>query len=101
MSFYSERPVKALRKPRQCQGCRHPMAVGAPALHCSGKHEGEFFTGHYHPDCHDAEMLWNAFGPGGMDDWTALRELDHDEIASFADQFPDVALRLRPQLVTS
>jgi hypothetical protein len=99
MSFYSERTIKALRKPRLCGGCLHPMPVGSSALYCSGKHDGEFWTAHYHADCRAAEEYFNFVVRGGYDEWDALHVLEPKEVASIRDLFPTVALRLRPELV--
>lgn len=94
MSFYSERPIKAVRKTRACDGCGTPLAVGQPALKCSGNHDG-FWSGTYHLECREAEIALNKLHDcWGGDDWMSLcHDLEWDDYPWLIEKFPAVAER--------
>ena len=51
MSFSSIRDIKASRKARVCEECRHPINIGDPYTSYAGMYEGEFYNGDAHTDC--------------------------------------------------
>lgn len=51
MSFYSSRWIQKTRKPHQCQWCAKRIEVGSVTKYASGVFEGDFWAGHFHPEC--------------------------------------------------
>lgn len=95
MAFYRETPVKAVRKPRQCLGCRKIIKVGQPATDCAGQHEGDFWSGSFHPDCRDAEVALNELHRIHLyGEWNALSEIEWDDWPWLIEKFPTVAERM-------
>lgn len=95
MSFYREKPIKAVRKARQCMGCCKQIEVGSPALECAGHWEGDFWSGTYHAECREAECAFNKlkdyrFG----DEWYPLFEIEFDDWEWLMADFPAVAERM-------
>ncbi len=95
MSFYSETPIKSVRKARPCCACGKPLEVGQPALKCSGNHDG-FWSGTYHVDCRAAELaLNNLHGCYGGEDWINIGyDLDWEDWPWLVEEFPAVAARM-------
>lgn len=95
MSFYSEVPLKAIRKARPCDGCGVKIEVGEPALACAGKHD-DFWSATYHNDCRAAELaLNNIHGCWGGDDWMNLgSDMDWDDWPWLIAEHPTVAARM-------
>lgn len=94
VTFYSEKHIKALRKPRQCQACGRAMPTGEPALYCSGKHDGDFWTGHYHDDCRSAEVALNGeFGDGLV--WFDLSSFDREDLEFIRETHPVAFARVQ------
>lgn len=62
--FFETRDVKASRKARVCDECRHAIGIGEPYRQWSGCFEGEFMNGAVHGDCQDwaAAVLLNDCG---------------------------------------
>lgn len=54
MSFYSSRTVKAVQKNHRCDWCGEHILKGESAIYHVGTHDGDFFSGHMHPECHPA-----------------------------------------------
>jgi hypothetical protein len=95
VTFYSEKIVKSLRRPRHCGACGHAMAIGEFALYCSGKWHGEFWTGHYHEDCRRAEVALNGeYGDG--EQWWDLASFDADDLEFIRETHPVAFARLSP-----
>lgn len=87
MTFYSERNIAALRKPRLCNACGRAMAAGEPALYCCGKHDGDFWAGHYHHECRLAEVALNGqFGVGVQ--WWDLASFDNEDLLFIRETHP-------------
>lgn len=95
MSFYSETPIKAVRKARRCSACDVQIEVGEPALKCSGSYDG-FWSGTYHLDCRNAECALNKrHGCSGGEDWLILSEhMEWDDWPWLIKKFPTVAARM-------
>ena len=55
MSFYQGRWINKTRKPHQCWWCGERIEAGA-AAHCAAgiNSDGEFWSGHAHPECQAA-----------------------------------------------
>lgn len=49
--FYRSREIKAVRKARRCDECRHMIEVGTPAIDYAQKFDGEMYSGTVHADC--------------------------------------------------
>ena len=94
MSFYREKPIKAVRKARQCLGCLRQIEVGQPAMECAGQWGGDFWSGTYHPDCREAEVAHNKEIGSFGDEWWPLYELEWDAWPWLIDAFPTVAARM-------
>lgn len=58
MSFTRLRPIKATRKPHRCYWCWEQIPKGSPAIYYSGVWDGDLCTGHYHPECNEANDAW-------------------------------------------
>lgn len=95
MSFYREKPIKAVRKARQCIGCCNRIEVGSPALECAGHWEGDFWSGTYHAECRAAELAYNDLVGLPGDEWIALHEMDSEDWQWALDNFPVVAASCR------
>jgi hypothetical protein len=94
MGFYSERTIKALRKPRQCQACGRAMDIGESALYCSGSWDGDFWTGHYHAECRAAEVVLNGqYGSG--QEWYDLSDFDSEDREFIRETHPTAFARLQ------
>ena len=94
MSFYREKPIKAVRKSRQCMGCRKQIEIGASALECAGHWEGDFWSGTYHAECRKAECAYNDLVGQTGDEWCALGEMDSEDWGWLIETFPVVAERM-------
>jgi hypothetical protein len=95
VSFYRERPIKSVRKARPCYGCGVLIAVGEPALECSGKQD-DFWSGTYHSDCRGAEEGLNGLRETSFyDDWNLLSEIEWDEWPWLLEKHPTVAVRMK------
>ena len=96
MSFYSEQPIKAIRKARACDGCGSALIVGEPALKCSGNHDG-FWSGAYHHECREAECALNKLHDiWGGDDWMSLcSDMEWDDYPWLIAEHPVVAERMK------
>ena len=95
MSFYNETPVKAVRKARQCAGCRSMIEVGQPALNCAG-HQDDFWHATYHHECRKAEIALNDLHDiRWADDWINLGDdMEDDDWPWLLEEFPTVAERM-------
>lgn len=96
MAFYRETPVKAIRKPRICLGCRKTIEVGHRAINCAGNLDGDFWSGTYHNDCRNAEVALNDLHDVRYpyDEWNVLSEMEWDDWPWLIDKFPTVAARM-------
>lgn len=97
MSFFTDRDVKATRKPHACEGCGKLIAAASPAWYFSQLWDGCFSAGYYHTDCRKAEVELNElkdFRSG--DDWLSLCEVrdEPDDIAWLVQDYPVVAARM-------
>lgn len=81
MTFYRENTIKALRKPRLCEGCGRAMAVGEPALYCTGTstESDGFWHAHYHAECRAAEIALNGQYGNGFK-WYLLSDFDREDM---------------------
>jgi hypothetical protein len=97
MSFYRERPIKSVRKPRRCAGCTSMIAAGSVALDISGKQwGGDFWSQTFHPECRAAEVELNKLHDTRYsDDWAALADIDWEDWGWLLESFPIVAERMR------
>ena len=96
MGFYSENPIKAIRKARQCDGCGRFFEIGCPALKCAGVEDGQFWSATYHVECRRAEIALNElhdirFG----DEWMPLSDIDWEDFPWLIEGFPEVAARMK------
>jgi hypothetical protein len=70
MSCYSSRWIKKTRKPHSCLWCDKRIETGSAAYHASGVFEGDFWSGHHHPECAAAidSQTWqerqDGYSPG-------------------------------------
>lgn len=95
MSFYSERNIKAIRKPRQCCGCASMIAIGEPALKCSGiNYDNDFWHGTYHHECREAETALNKCHDTHWDEWMSLTDIEWDDYPWLLVEYPAVAERM-------
>lgn len=95
--MYSERKIKATRKPHQCQSCLRLIETGSPSLYyvCKNYQSDGMFYGHHHPECREAELAMNAlmdYRDG--DDWYPLHEIDSETLPWLKDEFPTAYARL-------
>lgn len=96
MSFYDEREIKAIRKPRNCDGCGRTMEVGVPALRCSGVGDEGFWYATYHRECRKAEEALNELHDWRAgDDWMILSDLDWEDWPWLIEDFPEIAERMK------
>lgn len=96
MSFYSETPVKSVRKARPCVGCGAIICVGEPAVNCAGHYDGSFWSATYHADCREAEVGLNKLHDIRWDDeWIRLDEIEWDDWPWLIETYPAVAERRR------
>lgn len=94
MTFYSEQPIKRIRKARPCDGCGSTMEVGTEALRCVGKQD-DFWSATYHPECREAEIKLNDLHDVRVgDDWMPLSDIDWEEYLWLIESFPVVADRM-------
>ena len=56
--FHRETPVLKTRKPHRCGWCHQRIEKGSPATVTQGVFEGDFYRGHYHPECNAAAKEW-------------------------------------------
>ena len=102
--FFSEKAIKRTARVHHCTGCNGKIEAGSPASYFATKSEGEFYSGHYHPDCRAAEIAWNELSDTWGDDYSPLNSLPGSDnangpdgdIAWLHDNYPDVAARLLP-----
>lgn len=97
--FTREQSITATRKAHRCLCCHSQIEAGSPANYFAQKYDGDFHSGHMHPDCRDAEVQWNHLQDAWGDDWNPLdtiKESDNAELdcAWLAKNFPAVAARL-------
>lgn len=55
MSFHSGRWINKTRKIHSCCWCGKRIEVGSAASYAAGVFEGDFWSGHYHPECQAAQ----------------------------------------------
>lgn len=96
MSFYRERPVKAVRKPRRCVACGTRIEVGQPALDCSGHYDGDFWSATYHVECRRAEEGLNKLhDTSWSDEWMDLGDcMEWEDWPWLIEEHPVVADRM-------
>lgn len=94
MSFSRETPIRAVRKRHVCEGCSKWIEPGEAALYLACNHDGDFFRGHYHPDCREAEVALNLKAYRCCDEWTPLFECDQEDAAWLKAEWPVPYLRL-------
>lgn len=96
MSFVNEREIKAIRKPRRCDGCSVKIEAGESAIGWAGTVDGDFITATYHPDCRKAEIALNSLhGNGWADDWMSLcTDLEWEDHPWLLEEYPAVAARM-------
>ena len=94
MTVFSERAVKAVRKPVHCDGCCRVIAVGQPATRWTGLSDGEFASVAYHPDCRQAEIALNERHDTWDEDWQPITSIEPEDHAWLLAEFPAVAARL-------
>jgi hypothetical protein len=97
VSFYSEKPIKAVRKARACHGCGRRIEVGEPAIGCAGHYDGEFWSGAYHGDCRKAEIELNDLHEVRHgDEWMNLGDdMEWEDWPWLVAEFPGVASRMK------
>ena len=100
--FTRETTIKATKKPHRCLCCHQHIEAGSPANYFAQKYDGDFHSGHMHPDYRNAEVAWNHLRDTWGDDWNPLdtiKESDDAELdcAWLAEKFPAVAVRLGVQ----
>jgi hypothetical protein len=94
MTFYTERSVKAIRKPRPCSSCGIRVERGSSALICTGNHDG-FWSGTFHVDCREVEVALNAlYDNYSGDDWMSLTDIEWDDWPWLIADHPTVAARM-------
>lgn len=69
MSFYRENEIAKTRKKHFCLGCEKSIQEGQTATYCAGMSDGDFWSGHFHPDCRKAEIEMNAICGHTGDEW--------------------------------
>ena len=80
MSFVNEKPIKATRKRHICGACNKWIEPGESAINWAGMVDGDFYSNHYHPECREAEVAYNALKDWrGGDDWYALHEAERED----------------------
>lgn len=99
--FFSERTIKATRKPHHCFACNGVIPIGMSARYYAMKDDGIFFDAHYHIECRAAEIAWNDKNDTWGDEFTGLcliKESDDadSELAWLAEHHPITASRLAP-----
>lgn len=96
VTFYRENAIKAVRKPRQCNGCGHKVEVGSPALDYAGHADGDFWSATYHVDCRKAEVdLNDLHGTSYVGEWMNLSaDMEWEDWPWLVDNFPAVAERM-------
>lgn len=96
MSFYSEKPVKSVRKARPCNGCGVRIEVGETGLGCAGHYDGQFWSALYHHDCRAAEIGLNDInGVRDGDEWMNLGDdMGWEDWPWLIEAFPAVAERM-------
>ena len=97
MTQFSERQIKATRKPAKCSACETPVAIGSAAIRWTGLNDGEFCSVIYHPDCRAAEIELNRNAGLSGCDWLQLRyavEEEPDDLVWLRAEHPTVASRL-------
>ena len=97
--FTRETTIKATRKPHACCCCHTLIEAGSPAKYFAQKYDGDFHSGHMHPDCCSAEVAWNDLMDTLGEDWNPLDTIKdsddaEDNCAWLAEKFPAVAARL-------
>jgi len=97
--FTRESSIKATKKPHRCLCCHQRIEAGSPANYFAQKYDGEFHSGHMHPDCRNAEVAWNGLMDTWGDDWSPLYTIKESDDAKeycawLAEKFPDVAARM-------
>lgn len=68
--FYSERRIVRTRLQHRCFSCYGTIPAGEPAVYVAGKHAGDFYADHYHPECHAAWVGWHRMLDN--DEWPPL-----------------------------
>lgn len=58
MSFSYSITVNHPRKRKWCYWCGERCPVGEPRVRSVWTFEGDFATGHYHPECNTARSAW-------------------------------------------
>lgn len=94
MTFYRERQIKSVRKARRCTGCSDLIAVGQPALDCSGHYDGDFWSATFHSDCRAAELGLNKLHDTMHDEWMSLDDMEWEDWPWLIEEFPAVAARM-------
>lgn len=100
--FFREKTIKRTAREHYCAGCNRKIEAGSPASYFACKDEGEFYSGHYHLDCREAEIAWNDLNDTWWDDYSPLYSLPESDnargpdgdIAWICEKYPDVAARL-------
>ena len=54
MSFYRETGIRCTRKPHRCNWCNRLIPKGDQAVNWASHWEGDFCSGHFHPECSKA-----------------------------------------------
>lgn len=93
MGFISERSIKATRKRHHCVACDKWIEIGEAAVNWAGVTDGDFGSVHYHPDCREAEIAFNALRDSYYDEWDSLRDIDHEDYRWLKAEYPVVYRR--------
>lgn len=95
MTFYNERQIKAIRKPRPCEGCNVRLQAGEPALGCAGVGYDGFWSAAYHAECRAAEIALNRLHRTRDDEWMNLtNDMEWDDWPWLIEEHPIVAARM-------
>lgn len=96
MTFIGERTIKALRRPKRCDGCEKLIPPLEAAVRWSGMTDDGFHTAVFHPDCRLAEIALNneILGFQYGDDWVPLSHIEDEDRPWIAEAYPAVAQRL-------
>ena len=94
--FCKTRNIAATRKLHRCEGCGKAIEAGQHAFYFALKDDGQFYDGHYHPDCREAEEAFNDANDRRWDEWTALSCIsgDREDAEWLIENRPLIAARL-------
>jgi len=95
VSFYNERPIKAIRKSRPCEGCNVRLETGEPALGCAGIGYDGFWAAAYHAECRAAEIALNLLHRTRDYEWMNLSaDMEWEDWPWLIEKHPLVADRM-------